>query len=152
MSSSLNFLQSEHVLALLVTILIFMTTIFLAVKRWIGFSITLLLLLFSLAAGLLINHQQDLQHYFSYSSSTKGNEVTTEDFHKQMLQAMEDLKLEVTTEKENLHRIMTQVQEIFDSVDAQKQKLQTFIEEAREQFKTDYPSEPSLSASRSTSD
>jgi hypothetical protein len=146
MSPALNFLQSEHLLALLIAILIFLTTIFLVAKRWIGFSITLLLLLFSLAAGLLINYQQELLHYLRLSSSPIEDGMTTEDFHKQMLKAVEDLKLEVSTEKENLRLIMTQVQEIINSMDMQKQKLQNFIEETRERFKTDYPTEPASSS------
>jgi uncharacterized protein (DUF58 family) len=140
MSATLNFLQSEHVLALLIAILIFLTTIFLVIKRWIGFSITLLLLLFALAAGLLINSQQELEHYFSLSTSHSiEEEKSSSDFHKQILQAVEDLKSEVATEKENLQRVMQQVQDIFHSMDIQKQKFQHFIEEVREHFKSDYP-------------
>jgi polyhydroxyalkanoate synthesis regulator protein len=141
MSSTLHFLQSPHVLALLIAVFIFLTTILLVVKRWIGFSMTLLLLLFSLAAGLIINHQQAVQSYLNAytSSSTSTNEDSQDAFHKQMLQAVEDLKLEVSTEKENLRLVMNQIQEIFDSMDAQKQKLQNFIDETRERFKTDYP-------------
>lgn len=147
MSSTLQFFQSAPVIALLIAILIFATTIFLAVKRWITFSLTVLLLLFSLAAGLMINHQQMLHYYLNSSppSNALTNEDTQDAFHAQMLQAVEDLKLEVKTEKENLRRVMNQVQEIFDSVDVQKKKLQTFIEETRERFKTEYPTKPSLS-------
>ena len=139
MSSAVDFLQSNHVLALLIAILIFLTTILLVVKRWIGFSITLLLLLFSLAAGLLINNQQDFQHYFSGISSKNQEEISAENFHKQMLQAVEDLKSEVSVEKEHLRHVMEQVQDIFDSMDMQKQKLQNFIEEVRQRFKNEYP-------------
>lgn len=135
----LNFLQSEHVLALLIALLIFLTTILLVVKRWIGFSVTLLLLFFSLAAGLVINHQHDLRHHFAPSSHLNEEGNSSEDFHQHMLQAMENLKIEMATEKENLKRVITQVQEIFDSVDMQKQKLQSFIEEVRDQFQTNYP-------------
>jgi hypothetical protein len=53
------------------------------------------------------------------------------------------LKIEVSSEKENLHRLMGQMQDIFNSIDIQRQKLQNFIEETREQFKTGYPAEPS---------
>lgn len=152
MSHALHFLQSEHVLALLIAVLIFLTTILLVVKRWIGFSITLLLLLFSLAAGLIINHQQDLQHYLTFSSSSPEKEGnSSEDFHKHLLQAVEDLKLEVSTEKENLSRVMSQVQEIFESMDMQKQKLQNFIEEVRAQLKADYPTNSPFSPSPSPS-
>jgi hypothetical protein len=140
MSSALDTLHSTHVLALLIAILVFLTTILLVVKRWIGFSITLLLLIFSLAAGLIINNQQDFQHYLSSSSSSPSHdEKATDDFHKQMLQAMEDLKSEVAAEKENLRRLMDEVQDIFNSMDIQKQKLQNFIEEVRQRFKADYP-------------
>lgn len=131
--------QSEHVLALLSASFIFLITIFLVVKRWIGFSTASLLLLFSLAAGFLIDHMQIFPHDAPPSSSF-NNETSQEVFQQHMLQAVEDLKTEVLTEKENLRRVMKQVQEVFDSVDVQKQKLQNFIEETREHFKTDYPS------------
>ncbi len=140
MPAALHFLQSEQVLALLIAILIFLTTIFLVIKRWIGFSITFLLLLFSLAAGLIINHQKTFQCYVNSQYSSSLEEGSQGMFHKQVLQAVEDLKLEVQTEKENLRQVMHQVQEIFDLMDVQKQKLQNFIEETRERFKTDYPS------------
>jgi len=140
MSFALNFLQSEHVLALLLAVSIFFITIFLAVKRWIGFSITLLLLLFSLVAGLAINNQQEFQHYLmSPSRSTINQEISAEDFQKQMLQAMSDLKKEVAAEKENLRNVLDQLQNVFDSMDLQKQKLQNFIGEMRQHFKNDHP-------------
>lgn len=149
MSPILNFLQSEHILAFLVAVLIFLTTILLVVKRWIGFSIALLLLLFSLAAGLVINYQQEIQHYFNPAPYSSIH--SQEDFHKYMLQGMENLKTELTTEKDNLRRVMNQVQEIFESMDVQKQKLQNFIEEVKEQFKTDYPVNPTSSLPSETS-
>jgi hypothetical protein len=148
MSSTLQFFQSTPVVALLIAIFIFATTIFLAVKRWIGFSLTVLFLLFSLAAGLMINHQQ-MAHYYLGSfppSHSLTNEETQDAFHAQILQALEDLKLEVKTEKENLRLLMNQVQEIFDSMDVQKRKLQNFIEETRERFKTEYPTQSSISS------
>lgn len=138
MSYVSHVLQSEHILALLVAVLIFFTTILLVVKRWIGFSMTLLLLIFSLAAGLIINHHQDFQHYLTPSSKSTHYESSSEDFHKQMLQAVEDLKMEVAAEKENLRRVMDQVQDIFTSMDAQKQKLQHFIGEVRQHFNSEH--------------
>jgi hypothetical protein len=138
MSTALNYVQSEHVLALLIALIIFLITIFLVARRWIGFPVTLLFLLFALAAGLIINNQKDVQHYLGSPARLSSSLETPEGFHNQMLQAMEDFKLEVSTEKDNLKRVITQVQEIFDSMDVQKQKLQNFIDEAREQFKTEY--------------
>lgn len=150
MDQSLQFFQSEHVLALIIACLIFLTTILLVVKKWIGFSGAALFLIFSLAAGVLINNQNSLQHYFSSYTSTPhsgADEGSQDAFRKQMLQAVEDLKTEVSTEKENLQHVMHQVQEIVDSIDVQKQKLQHFIEETRERFKADYAPKTSPAAS-----
>ncbi len=142
MQTFADFLSSEHILALLIAFLIFLTTVFLVVKRWIGFSIALLLLLFSLAAGLIVNNQQMFHHYFSSYENLAGHPEdagTQNAFHKQIMQAVEDLKTEVHAEKENLNQVMTQVAEIVNSIDVQKLKLQNFIEETRERFKTDTP-------------
>jgi hypothetical protein len=137
-----HFFESPHVLALVIAILIFLITIFLVVKRWIGFSLTLLLLIFSLAAGLIINQQQTIRDYLNSSSSSSNPMALNESqdpFHTQVMKALEDLRLEVNTEKENIRHLMSQVQEIFDSMDAQKQKLQNFIDEVQQRFRTDYP-------------
>lgn len=55
-------------------------------------------------------------------------------FEVRMLQAMEHLEKEVQQEKEHLQTVMNQVQEIFDQLAAQKQKLQHFFEETQEHF------------------
>lgn len=137
MNETISFWYSEHLLALIVAFLIFLITIFLVVKQWIGFSIALLLLLFSLAAGLIINNQHSFKQYFN-SYALASSPAEDDHFRKQMVHAVEDLKLEMNTEKENLQRVMNQVQVIVDSFDEQKQKLQHFIEETRERFKTEY--------------
>lgn len=152
MQTPWSFMQSEHVIAFLSTLFIFLVTLFLVVKRWIGFSIACLLLLFSLIVGVVINHQQEVKHYF-YSShhstigdvNTLGDVNMTDDFHQQMFKAVENLKTELATEKENIQKIAAQVHEILESVDLQKQKLQNFMEEVREKFQTETPSHPASS-------
>ncbi|KIC71898.1 hypothetical protein [Candidatus Protochlamydia amoebophila] len=128
------FLQSEPRLALLIAVLIFFITIFLVIKKWIGFSVALLLLIFSLAAGLVIKNQQFFETYASEYHHQFHNQEN-EAFKKQILQALEDIKKEVNIERENFHQVMNQVQAIFEQMDAEKQKLQLFIEETREKFK-----------------
>jgi hypothetical protein len=149
MFSFLDFFESAHFLALAVAIIIFLITVFLVVKRWIGFYTALLFLLLALIAGLIINYQSDLRRYVSSSgasSSLTNSQAAEASFAKQMKQAMEDLKTEVETEKKNLLRVIDEVQEIFDSVDAQKQKLDDFIEEVREQFKKETSAQPPTNA------
>ncbi|CAF24351.1 hypothetical protein [Candidatus Protochlamydia amoebophila] len=128
------FLQSEPRLALLIAVLIFFITIFLVIKKWIGFSVALLLLIFSLAAGLVIKNQQFFETYASEYHHQFHNQEN-EAFKKQILQALEDIKKEVNIERENCHQVMNQVQAIFEQMDAEKQKLQLFIEETKEKFK-----------------
>lgn len=142
MNQFYDFIQSEHFFAFLIACIVFLITILLVVKKRIGFIIALLLLLFSLAAGLLINNQNAFRQFLtSYSHAQHPKDDGTQDaFRKQMLQAVEDLKGEVKAEKENLHQVVKQVQDIVSSIDAQKQKLQQFIEETREKFKTEFPS------------
>lgn len=141
MSSISNFIQSEHLFALLITVIVFLITLLLAVKRWISFPVTLSLLVLALVIGLIINHKEDLEHYFTFSVSQPVEaKHSKESFHEHILQGMEGLKAEVETGKENLHRIINQVQEVFDSMDIQKQKLQNFIEELRKEFEKNYPS------------
>jgi hypothetical protein len=146
-----DFFQSDHFLALLAALLIFLIALFLVVKRWIGFWIALLLLLFSLAAGFLINHQNSIENYLETSQSVDEVGEKEDSFRKQMVQAVADLKIELGIEKENLKKVVHQVQEIVDSIDVQKQKLQHFIEETRERFKAESSSKSSSSDSATES-
>ncbi|MFI5344404.1 MAG: hypothetical protein ACHQUC_09315 [Chlamydiales bacterium] len=136
-STLVQFFSSQHVIALLSAVSIFLVTIFLVAKRWIGFSITFILLLFSLTAGILINNPQFFTDYVNPHQEANLDQQTA--FKKQILQAIDDVKLEVHTEKENLQHLKDQMQEIVNQLDTQKQKLEGFIEETRNRFKTDKP-------------
>jgi hypothetical protein len=137
MHSTIGFLQAEPNLALLIAVLIFLITIFLVVKKWIGFSIATLLLLFSLAAGLIVKNQQLLETYATDYHQHNLADTKEEDLKKQIFQALEDVKTEISTEKENIRHIMIKVQEIFEQLDNEKQNLQHFIAETTERFKTE---------------
>ncbi len=139
-SSLIQFFSSNQVIALLSAVSIFIVTIFLVAKRWIGFSITFILLLFALIAGILINNPQFLTEYSSQNSTV--NLEQQEDFKKQILQAINDVKQEVSTEKENLQHLKNQMQDFFNQLDAQKQKLDQFIEETRNRFQNEKPTAP----------
>lgn len=134
-----EFLQNEVVVALLTSTIIFFITILLVAKNWISFWTTFLLLLFAIAAGFVIGHYHTFQSYLEYQtqSSNLSQEANPETFKSQISQAMEHLQKEVHTEKENLHKLMVQVDEIFDQMNTQKQKLEHFIEVTQERFKAE---------------
>jgi hypothetical protein len=133
MHPSLRFLESESAIALLVAAVIFFITLFLVVKQWIGFSLTLLLLLFALVAGFMVNNQHVLNCYTSEHQEIRLQDKEEDAFKKQIFQAIEDLKIEVNSEKENIQHVMAQIQEVINEVDSQKQKLQSFIDEKNSQ-------------------
>jgi hypothetical protein len=137
MLADTTYLQSDPVLALAVAVVIFLLTILFVVKRWVGFPGACLLLLLALTAGILLNHRQSF-HYYDASpqaASLTPVEASIDTFQKQVLLAVEELQREIKVEKENVQQITKQIQEIFASLDTQKQKLQNFIEETRQKFK-----------------
>lgn len=130
--------KSETTLAFLASLIIFLLTLFLVIRRLIGFPMTLLLLLFAITLGLAISNQHILQCYVNDYQQDKLKGKNSESlFKKQVTQALQDVKIEVKLEKENFDHLMNQVEEMVDQLDKQKQKLQQFIEEAREQFAID---------------
>lgn len=106
--------------------------------------LNVLLLAFALIAGVLINYPHFLEGHPDSLQNFTQQKVPLIDFQQQIVQAIDELQVEVNTEKENLQKLAYQIQELFDSVDKQKQKLQQFIEETHERFKNDYPTTHAL--------
>ncbi|MBA2369985.1 MAG: hypothetical protein H0V82_13355 [Candidatus Protochlamydia sp.] len=132
MHPSLKFLESEPVIALLVAAIIFFITLFLVVKQWIGFSLTLLLLVFALVSGFIVNNQHVLDCYNKENHELVFHGKEDDAFKIQIFQAIEDLKVEVNSEKENIQHMMAQIQEVLNEVDSQKQNLQSFIDSQKD--------------------
>lgn len=139
-SALVDFFSSSPVVALATAIAVFLITIFLVARRWIGFSTALIFLLFALSAAVLINNPKLFDHY-TQGNFTKELEYQ-ETFNKQILQAIEGMKGEIQSERENIQQLKGQVQDIISQLDSQKQKVENFIEEARKHFQPEEPPEP----------
>ncbi|MDP1879569.1 MAG: hypothetical protein Q8K60_01355 [Parachlamydiaceae bacterium] len=137
MSALIEFFKSEQFIAFFAATMIFIITIFLVAKQWIGFSMALLFLLFALITGFVINHHEAIKHYFIRPPVSQENSINYDqtEFRTQVKLAVDDLQKELSVEKENIQQVMNQVQEIFGILDAEKNKLENFIEETREHFK-----------------
>lgn len=139
MSTFQEILHNEAFVAIITSTIIFFITILLVAKKWIGFWTTFLLLLFSIGAGLAIGHYRTIQNYAE--NYQNPNQVDQEEldgnFKTQIKQAVENLKKEVDVEKDTLDLVVKQVNEILNQLDVQKQKLQHFIEETHERFKSE---------------
>lgn len=132
MDTFLEFLQSDQVKGILLGLFIFFVTIVLVVRRWIGFSATFLFLSFALAASFLVNHHSAFNTYLT--TPTPSKEAHSQ-FDKQIEQAVSDLNQELKSEKEQLNRVVSQVQELFSVVESEKEKVERLIEDTKEHFK-----------------
>ncbi len=137
----LNILQSPHLLALALTLLVFLITLLLALRWNIRVLTGVLILICGLAVSLVINYYQEFRSGFHKAPPpSESAEENQKEFSQQMKQAIEDLWKEIQTEKKQLSAVMLQVQEILDSMNAEKMKLQNFIEETRERFQSQHTS------------
>lgn len=90
-----------------------------------------LMLGFYLGIGFLINNGLIFQPNEEYDASQRLEDIT---FMDELRQAMQDIKVEVEEEKNTLNHLVEQVEDMFNQVDLQRQKLQLFIDTTRSQL------------------
>jgi hypothetical protein len=90
---------------------VFALTMFLAIKHWIGFSITFLLLLFALSAGVLIANHDIIRDYLKHNlvESPQDVDLKVAHFHEQVLQSYDALKTDVEMQKHKLQVIADEI-------------------------------------------
>lgn len=104
MNEIIDFLSSNTTLAYLTALIIFIITIFLLVRRLIGFMVSLLLLAFALISGLAIaNHDlfREILSSFKYDPE-KNKEDKYTHFKNKLSNAYEELKEELTEQKQKI--------------------------------------------------
>ncbi len=138
MQHLIEFFQSDSVLALAVSATIFLITVILVAKRFIGFMITLLLLAFSIAAGYAILNHNMVHEYLQerWDQPTTFREkteerISPETLKEQMMQAFKEIKKQLKQEKESLNTVMEDLQDLFQDVGEQRERLQSLIQQKR---------------------
>jgi len=111
---------SKNGLAYLTGAVIFFLTLFLTSRRIIGFTLTLLFLVFALIASLAVANQELIRSYFVKTSNEKSSEglyksdssqgqaaqsKPKEDINADLQKAFDDLKAEFLVEKARLQKI-----------------------------------------------
>lgn len=147
-----NIFHSPHLFALSLSLIFFLITLLLVIRWKIRFVTSVLILISGLAISLVINYYQEFRRSFHQTSSAESLVDNQEKFSSQMEQAIKDLWAEIQTEKKQLAEVMHQVQEIVDSMHAEKIKLRNFIEETREQFQKQMPTPSDQNSSTTTSE
>lgn len=105
---------SSHATALAVSAFIFFITLVLVSKQWIGFSVTLLFLVFSLIAGIVISNQDIFRNAITGNPSNhiKDLDFKMTNFNEQVLKSYDSLKAEMEVQKHKLQALSEEVQEL----------------------------------------
>jgi UPF0716 family protein affecting phage T7 exclusion len=101
-----NLFNSYETLALGLAALIFLITVILLVARLIGFWVALLLLLFSLATGMLVGNYTAFREYLSCNKKKEIEE------HQTLKEKVDHLSREVDQLKEQLDALKNPHEEI----------------------------------------
>ncbi len=95
-------IMSTSVVALAISVIIFLITLVLVVKRLIGFFITLLLLFFAIAAGYAILNHDIVREYLIAHSKPVKNESTLQQMQRKVTEALEELREDLNAQKAKL--------------------------------------------------
>lgn len=145
MFSLFQSLEPELLIASLILLFLFLILFFLIMKKWIRFFIPLFFLAFFILIDFAVKNQEELEPSFpSLPTASENREIPPENFEKQMMQAVADLKNEVSIEKENLRQVVEEVQGIFDSLEIQKEKFHSFFGQLRLHFQQNLPENESV--------
>lgn len=108
MQEFINFLLESSTLAFVVSLVIFIITLWLVVKRSIGFFITVLLLIFALVSGFFVANQ-DLLRGFLKSFSKDGVKDSSTDsyalFKQQLERSYQELKDDFSQQKKEFEEL-----------------------------------------------
>ena len=106
------------------SVIIFLITLLLVSRQLIGFSITLLLLLFTLVVGVTISSQEWVRNYYQTKSQAQtGSNVDLEAYQKQMQTSFDSFKTDFDT----------QMQKVNEQLEKINEKIQPPKEEKKEQ-------------------
>lgn len=145
MQPIIEFFQSDSVLALAVAATIFLITVILVAKRFIGFMITLLLLAFSIAAGYAVLNHDLVEQYLQkkWEEPPPPEKKTEPDQAKslkdQILRAVDEIKRQLTQEKQSISSMNEELEQLFEELKEQKEKLQSSIQEKKNELKEPSP-------------
>lgn len=97
--------------ALTIGFLLFIITMILTAMRWIGFSVTFLLLIFILISGVIIANLDAMRKCFENPSTEKVSDIDLKmaNFQEQILKSYDSLKAEVEIQK---HKVQVLSEEI----------------------------------------
>jgi len=96
------------------SVIIFLITLFLVSRQLIGFSITLLLLLFTLAVGVTISSQEWIRNYYQTKSQAQtGSSADLEAYQKQVQNSFDSFKTDFDSQ---MQKVNDQLEKIYEKI------------------------------------
>lgn len=110
MDEFLDFILSNNGAAFAIALLIFLVTVWLVIKRLIGFVITVVLLLFALVSGFFVANADLVREILKNvaGKSTPREQQTLEQLKNQFFKSYEEIKNEFAEQKQEFDRILKQ--------------------------------------------
>lgn len=113
MNDFLDTILSNNGVALAVSLIIFIITLWLIIKRFIGFVFTLILLCFALVSGFAVANADLVREIFKNiaGKSTPQEKETLEELKAQLYKSYEGIKTEFAEQKEAFSKILKRTKE-----------------------------------------
>ena len=130
MDEWINFFLSNQVLAVAVPTLIFFVTVFLVVRRAVGFFLTLLFMLFALASGLAIVNYDVVRTYITENRrDISGLENEFRDMKRELQRVFEDLQSDLNDQRQNARKVLASGRDMLDEMDKQTAEFQAYMQD-----------------------
>ena len=137
MFSTILAFTTDPMIALGVTLLIFLITMFLVAKQIIGFSMTFLLLIFALVTGILMNNHTSIDNYLTHEnvSDTSIIESIKNEMIQQnqlMINRLDVIEKDLSHDKEERKQMVNSIQEMKNQFASDKKSLEQLVQTTKE--------------------
>jgi hypothetical protein len=136
------FLTKNETLAICVPFLVFVITLFLSVRKSIGFFVTVALLAFSLSAGLAIMNYRMVRDWIQ-NDIPEAHYVTlkqlVEEFKEEMVDSLGDIQLqlsELEEEKETFQQVAHGNSYLLQKIEAQESRIELLLQATEASLKS----------------
>ena len=131
METFFTLLMQSHTLAFLVPFMVFVVTVFLVVRRLIGFLITIAFLGFAVVVGVAIANYDVVKHYLPDDNKAQVTQVEKmlKEFRADIERAFSDLHEDFRDQRQSLRRLANSTRDMLDEVDEHTNSFRHFVQD-----------------------
>lgn len=126
-----SLLFKSHTLAFLAPFMVFVITVFLVVRRLIGFLMTIAFLGFAVVAGVAIANYDVVKEMLPREDRQKISELERmiKEFKADLERAFTDLNEDFRDQRQSLRRLANNTRDMLDEVDEHTHSFRTFVQD-----------------------